>query len=421
VLASVIGNGLEWYDYMIYGFFAALVAGAFFPSSDALAAQMAVFGAFAISFIVRPIAGVAFGIYADKVGRKPALTIMIMLMAVATIGIGVTPSYAAIGVAAPIIIVLARILQGISVGGEFASATAMLTEFAPRGKRMLFGSFQMCSQAFATLLAAVVGVALATSLSDDALAGWGWRIPFLLGGVIAPIGLYIRTKVDESPAFAEMKATDHVSKAPLREVFSNHMGGVVAGIGLVVIGTTSNYVWFIYLTVFVEHELSIPFATILLSDAVAGGLLFLWCPIAGRLADAYGGARIFIGGVIGFAGLAVPLMSYVIAEPSFERLLTVQVIMTVPIAMIWGPTPGLFAGLFPTEVRTTGMSVAYNTGVLLFGGLAPFYLTVLQRWVDTPLLPALYIVAAGLVSLVLLASARQTVMRASRQIGRAHV
>jgi len=413
VISSVVGNGLEWFDFMVYGFYTALIARLFFPSNDPLVSMMLAMATFAVSFLVRPVGGVLIGIYADRVGRKPALTMMILMMGASTLLIGLTPSYETIGIAAPIIIILARLIQGVSVGGEFASSTSMLIEYAPADRKMLYGSFQMCSQAFALMLAAGSGYLLGGLLSPPDMASWGWRIPFLLGALIAPIGFYIRRHVEESPEFARLEGGAKKTKIPFTDVLRRHPGALIGGLGMVVVGTVSNYVWFIYLTSYVVQTLQLPFANVLLSATLAGAMLFILCPIVGHLCDRYGAQRLFVLGIIAFSAMAWPLIAWLTAGPSFERLLMVQFLASFAIALIWGPTPGLFAGLFPTGVRSTGMSISYNLGVLIFGAAAPMGIIWAVRQTGDQMVAAYYIIACGLLSLGLMAWGAKLRARAS--------
>lgn len=399
VASSVIGNAFEWFDFLIYGFFTGLIAKAFFPADDVFVATLLATATFAISYLVRPFGGVLLGMYADKVGRKPALTLMILMMGVSTLLIGATPPYVAIGIAAPLLVILARVLQGLSVGGEFASATAMLVEYAPAERRMLFGSLQMCSQALAISVAALFGYGLSMLLEPQDLESWGWRIPFLLGVLIAPVGFYIRRKVEESPSFVAARAGQQLT---FRQLLSRHYGSLLAGLGVCVVGTVSNYLWFIYMPLFVVQQLGLPFSNALLGSFICGAILFVLCPLAGHLADRIGARRVLCTGAVLFGLLSYPLLAWVVAAPGLDRLLTAQVSIAVVISLIWGPTPGMMAGLFPTGVRSTGMAISYNFGVLLFGGLAPLTMTTLVGMTGSKLVPAYYIMACAALALALI-------------------
>jgi MHS family proline/betaine transporter-like MFS transporter len=400
VISSVIGNAFEWFDFLIYGFFTGLIAKAFFPSGDTFVATLLATATFAISYLVRPFGGILLGMYADRVGRKPALTLMIMMMGLATLLIGATPTYAAIGIVAPILIILARVLQGLSVGGEFASATAMLVEYAPKNRKMLYGSLQMCSQALAISVAALFGYGLSTLLEPADLESWGWRIPFLLGVLIAPVGFYIRRKVEESPSFVQSKTGASLS---FRNLLATHYGALIAGLGVCVVGTVSNYLWFIYMPLFVVQQLGLPFSQALLGSFICGAILFVLCPVTGALADRLGARRVLCTGAVLFGLLSYPLFAWVIAAPDLTRLLTAQISIAFVISLIWGPTPGMMAGLFPTGVRSTGMAISYNFGVLLFGGLAPLTMTTLVGLTGSRLVPAYYIMFCAALALILIA------------------
>ena len=399
IASSIIGNGFEWYDFLVFGFFTLAISRAFFPTGDTFTSLLLTTATFAISFLVRPLGGVLLGLYADRVGRKPALTLMIGMMALSTLLIGATPSYRAIGIAAPILVILARTLQGLSVGGEFATATAMLAEWSPPGRRMTYSSLQMCSQAAAVAVAAASAFALSTLLSPADLQAWGWRIPFLAGVLVGPVGVYIRRKVDESPDFKTADRSAPAIRTPFRQLLADHWRAVVAGFGVVVIGTVSNYVWFVYLPTYVVRELALPATAGLLGSAICGALLFFLCVLTGFLADRIGAWHVFLTGVVAFALLAWPLLAYVDAAPSIDRLLTAQLICTLAIAAIWGPTPGILASLFPVRLRSTGMSICYNLGVLLFGGLAPFTLTWAIGITANRMVPAYYVLLCAVIAL----------------------
>jgi len=395
IAASVIGNGLEWYDFLLYGFFSPIIANVFFPSDNRLLSFMLTAATFAISFFVRPLGGVVLGVYADRFGRRPVLSAMILIMGLSTVLIGLTPSYAAIGILAPVLIILARVMQGISVGAEFASATAMLIESAPRNSKMLTGSYQMCSQAIAVALASLAGYLPSTLLSPQALHEWGWRMPFLLGAIIAPVGFYIRRFVPESPEFMESTGL----RSPIVDVLSQHRKAGIRSLGILIPGVVSNYVWYIFLPVFITARLKLPFTSVMLSTFICGLTLFILIPMIGHWADRWDGRRIWKWGTICFALLAYPFLHYVMAAPSFERLLVVQLVCIVPIAAIWAPSPALLAEVFPTSIRSTGMSIAYNSVVLLFGGLAPLTLTWLIAKTGSELIPAYYVIGSAILAL----------------------
>ncbi|HEV2675501.1 MAG TPA: MFS transporter [Aliidongia sp.] len=405
VVASVIGNGLEWFDFLSYAYFASTIARVFFPLDDHTASLLLTLGVFAAGFIVRPIGGVLLGLYADRAGRKRALTLLIALMAAGTLLIAVTPAYATIGLAAPALVILARLIQGLSVGGEFGSAAALLTEYAPPGRRMFYGSFQMASQGVALLLASGFGYVLTKALDAQALQDWGWRVPFLFGALIGPVGVYIRHNVGESPEFLALQAAraaaiDRAPRVPLSP------SAVICGIGVIAVGTALNYLWHSYTPTYVVEQLHLPISAALGGSTLAGLIAIVAYPLSGWLADRVGAFRLFFPAVIGFALAAYPLYAYVATTPSVERLLTAQIISTLFLSLMSGPHPGMLAALFPTANRSTGIALSYNIAVTLFGGLAPVTVTWLIAVSGSAMMPAYYQIMAAVLSLILVAATR---------------
>ncbi len=413
VLASVIGNGLEWFDFLIYGFFATVIADVFFPARNAELSLILTFATFGIGFIVRPFGGVLIGLYADYVGRQAALSLLILLMAIGTVMLGLVPGYATIGIAAPILVIIARVLQGLSVGGEFASATAMLVEYAPATRRHYFGAFQMVSQSFAVALASGMGYVLTSFLSPVALNSWGWRVPFLLGGLVGPVGFYIRRKVADAPEFvaAREQARHEAVRPPLREVLVDHGGLVLCAIGTIVCGTAATYLWNSYLPVYVVRTLHLPLAAPLAGIAICGLINMVVNPAAGALADRVGPYRVFFPAVIVAGIVTYPLFAFVVAHPSRLNLFGVQVVATLVLGAIAGPIPGLMGGFFPARVRSTALAISYNVSVTLFGGLAPLTVQWLSGVTGSRFIPAYYLVGAAALSLFLVAGFRPALRR----------
>jgi MFS transporter, MHS family, proline/betaine transporter len=402
IVASVLGSGLEWFDFLVYGYFSKIIAQVFFPSDHAFVSIALTLATFAIGFVVRPIGGVLLGIYSDRVGRRRALSVLILAMAASTLLMGLTPSYATIGVAAPLLIVLARLLQGMSVGGQFATASAMLVEYAPPGKKMFYGSFNMSSQAFALLLSSGVGLLLTTQLTHAQLVAWGWRVPFLMGALAGPIGFYIRHRVAESPEFVQLR--EHRG-APVRQsvraFFRDNTDAVICAMGVIIVGAATNYVWHSYLPLYVERQLHMPLSNALVGAFVSGVLNVALFPVAGKLCDRYGAYRLFYPVVIAWVLVSYPLFSFVVSAPTFAHLFTAQMISTVFLAAMSGSHPGMLATLFPVRNRSTGVALSYNVAVTLFGGLAPLTITSLTQWTGSSLMPAFYLIFAGLVSLAM--------------------
>ena len=406
VVASVLGNGLEWFDFVVYGFFASQIAAAVFPTGDPLVSILATWGAFAVGFLVRPLSGVVFGLYADRAGRVKALTVMIGLMAVGTLMVGLTPPASMIGIGAPLMMIAARVLQGLSVGGEYGGATALLVEYAPKGRRSLFGSFQMMSQAVSTSLASLAAFSLAALLTREQQGEWGWRIPFILGSLIGPIGVWIRLRVPESPEFVAAREA-HVAPTQVRR----EVRPVLTAVGLTVPITLSVYVWTLYMPGAAARELGLDPTVAPLSTLAAGVALFGLTPLFGALGDRWPVWRIYPTVMALFAVGTGGLFFWVLAEPSWTRLIVAQLAVAPVIACLWGFSPAMMAALFPVRARSTGMAIGYNAAVILFGGLAPFILSWLADRTHDPHTPAWYVVGASAVGLALLlagqAGARQ--------------
>lgn len=413
VIASIIGNGLEWYDFILYGFFASVISDTFFPSTNHFLSLMLALATFAIGFLVRPLGGILLGLYADHFGRKRALTLLILAMAGSTVAVGAIPGYATIGIAAPILIVLARLVQGLSVGGEFASATAMLVEYVAPGRKMFYGSMQMVSQSIGVTTAAFAGFVATASLSHGALMSWGWRLPFLLGALVGPVGFYIRRRVEESPEYEELVAHSGVARTstPLRSVLRRYPAAVLSGIGLIVVGTSATYLWNTYLPLFVTRQLHMPMQSALIGVAICGVISMCLIPFIGRLADRVGPYRVYFAAVVAFGLISLPLFSYVTQHPDRERLLEAQVVANVLMAFMAAGIPGMIAGLFPTAVRSTGMALAYNVAVTVFGGLSPLTVTWMIQHFDSRMMPAVYLMIAAVISLVLVGGTRRVWLR----------
>lgn len=412
IVTSVLGSGLEWFDFLIYAYFSKIIAQVFFPADSAFISLVLTLATFAVGFLVRPLGGILLGLYADRVGRQRGLALLITMMAGSTLLMGLTPAYATIGIAAPLLIVLARVLQGLSVGGQFATASAMLVEYAPPGKKMFYGSFNMSAQAFALLLSSSVGYLLTTKLSHLQLVAWGWRLPFLLGALAGPIGFYIRHRVAESPEFERLRELASAQRGAKHQRGSvglflrEHGDAALCAMGVIIVGAATNYVWHSYLPLYVERQLHLPLSNALLGSFASGLINLFLFPVSGKLADRYGAYRLFYPIVVAWILCAYPLFHFVSTTPSFAHLFIAQLIATVFLAAMSGSHPGMLATLFPVHSRSTGVALSYNLAVTLFGGLAPLTITWLTHVTGSSLMPAFYLIFAGLVSLALVSFTR---------------
>jgi MFS family permease len=399
IVAAVIGNALEWYDFIVFGFFTVVIARLFFPSDNQYASLLLTTATFGVGFFMRPVGGVLLGIYADRRGRKAALLMVITLMTIAIAMIAFAPTYAAIGVAAPLIMVLARLLQGFSAGGEFASATAFLTESAPATRRGLYGSWQMVGQGLAVLLGAILGTLLTRSLTPETLDSWGWRIPFLFGLIIGPVGLYIRRKLDETSAFLQSNRS-LAGQQGAGSVLMSHVKEMLACLGMVVSGTISFYVILIYIPTFARTQLHLPLDQAFLAQSIGLACEVVLIPICGLLSDFVGRKPVMITALVLDLLVTYPLFSWVSASPSFGALLTMQIILCSLFGVFNGPISTALAEQFPTRVRSTALAIAYNIAVMLFGGFAQFFVTWLIQATGTPIAPAYYLMFGAAVGLL---------------------
>jgi MFS transporter, MHS family, proline/betaine transporter len=405
IVAAVIGNALEWYDFIVFGFFTVIISRLFFPTDSQYASLLLTTATFGVGFFMRPVGGVLLGMYADRRGRKAALLAVIASMTVAIALIAFAPTYAAIGIGAPLIIVLARLLQGFSAGGEFASATAFLIESAPAGRRGLYGSWQMVGQGLAVLAGAILGTVLTHTLSPEALDGWGWRIPFLFGLIIGPVGLYIRRNLAETDAFLQSGQSSALRGAG-RRVLAAHAKEILVCMGMVVSGTISFYVILIYIPTFARTQLHLPLDQAFLAQSIGLACEVVLIPICGLLSDRIGRKPVMIVALGLSLIVTYPLFAWVSSNPSFSSLLAMQVILCGLFGIFNGPVSTALGEQFPTRVRSTALAIGYNIAVMLFGGFAQFFVTWLIHATGTPIAPAFYLIfgaAVGLLATVFLA------------------
>jgi MFS transporter, MHS family, proline/betaine transporter len=399
VVAAVIGNALEWYDFVVYGFLTVIIARLFFPAQSEYASLLLTMATFGVGFFMRPVGGIVLGMYADRKGRKAALQLIIGLMTLSMALIAFAPPYAAIGVGAPLIILLARLLQGFATGGEFASATSFLVESAPANRRGFYGSLQMVGQSLAALSGAIAGALITRGLAPEQIDAWGWRLPFLFGLIIGPVGLYIRRYLEETEAFVEARRERAVVN-PLRTVVTQNWHGLAVTFGLVICGTISYYVILVYMPTFAKTQLGMS-----MSDAFTAQIFGLVCltvaiPIFGTLSDRIGRKPVLMAATIAYFVLLYPMFAWVHADPGLVRLAVMQGVLCSLVGVFFGPISTAIAEQFPTGVRSTGLAIAYNFAVMLFGGFAQFIVTWLIRETGSPLAPAYYVMFGAVVGFV---------------------
>jgi MHS family proline/betaine transporter-like MFS transporter len=400
ILAAAAGNLLEWYDFVIYAYMAPLIALKFFPSSDPLAGLLAVFATFGLGFVVRPLGGILIGRLGDAKGRKVALLVTIFLMALGTAGIGLVPSRAAIGPLAPWLLLVCRLIQGFSAGGEWASATTFIYEWAPAGRRGFFSSLQQSSVACGMLLGSAVAALFTTLLTKNQMADFGWRIPFLLGALILPVGLYTWRKVEETPVFKRRDGTPVAIGTGMRLA--------ARAIGITVIWTVAYYAVLTYMPVFTAHFSRLGPAAALWSNALSLFVLAVTTPLFGGLADRVGRKPLLLAGAAGFAILTYPLFLLIVRSESMLPIILAQIVFALMTAIYSGGAPAAMNEIFPPASRLLWMSTGYSLATALFGGFGPFISTWLVRATGSPLSPALYIVAGALISLAAILPLKET-------------
>jgi MHS family proline/betaine transporter-like MFS transporter len=415
VTAGAIGNFVEWYDYSVYGFFAPIIASQFFPSEDRVASLLATFAVFAVAFFMRPVGAFVFGHFGDTVGRRNTLAAAIILMGFATLMIGVLPTYAQIGVLAPILLVVARLLQGFSAGGEWSGSAAFMVEYAPANRRGLYGSWQQFSIVVGLLVGSVMGGLLGVVLSEDALNAWGWRIPFILGMVVALVGLYLRLRVEDTPAFRVIEEKDEVTDAPVKESFTAHGGESLTAIGFTVAWTVAYYILLTYMPTFVSETLGLPLSQALLSNAIGLVALGALIPFTAALSDRIGRKPLLIGFSALIALLTYPL--FLLASTKVLVLIVVaQVVFGVIISLFSGPGPAALVEMFPTNVRYSALGVSYNLAVAAFGGTAPLIATYLISRTGSNLAPGIYLIVAAVITLVVVSRMKETYREPLREV-----
>ena len=401
VIATSIGNALEWFDYTVFGFFAVIMAKQFFPAQSETASLLLAFGTFGVTFFMRPVGAIIMGSFADRYGRKTALTFTIFLMMVGTAIIAFAPAYESIGILAPLLVVLARLIQGFSVGGEFGSATAFLAEQDPDWIGF-YSSWQATSQALTGVLATGFGAILSSALSPEQMEAGGWRIPFVFGLLIGPVAYYIRLRVNESYEFQAIET----SRTPLLDVLTQAKGRFLVALGVVVLGTAGVYIM-IFMPTYAMRQLGLDATGAFAANLISGVVQIALIPIVGALSDKYGRLPIASGAAIAIMIGIYPSFAWLSGTPTITTLIVVQVGFGAVFAGYAGLVPALLSELFPTRIRATGTSTSYSIGVALFGAFAPFITEWLIASSGNKTAPSFYLMAAALISLASLVAARR--------------
>ena len=396
IIAASLGNALEFYEILVYGYFAVIISKVFFPAADEAVSLLVTFGTFGASFLARPVGALFLGAYGDRRGRKAALTLSILLMTIGTALMTVMPSYGTLGILSPILVIAARLLQGFSVGGEFASSTAFLVEHRP-DRAGFFASWQWASQGLAALIATGFGVLLTNTMSAADLQSWGWRIPFAFGLLIGPVGYYGRSRMSETPEFLDAGA----ARAPLRELLVGQWDRLLLTTGAVVASTSSQYM-IVFMPAYAIKELHLPQSVGFTAALLAAALQTMVVPFVGLLVDKVGQIPIMIGAAILFAVTAYPAFVLLGAAPSLGVLIAMVCWISLLKSFFSGALPSLMAKTFPVTTRVSGMSLSYNISVPIFGGFAPFFAQSLIELTGSKLAPSYYLIATAALSLLAL-------------------
>ncbi len=407
ITGASIGNAVEWFDFAIYGFLATFIAANFFPAGNDTAALLNTFAIFAAAFFMRPLGGFVFGPLGDRIGRHRVLAIVILLMSAATLAIGLLPTYHSIGVAAPLVLLLLRCLQGFSAGGEYGGGAVYLAEYADDAHRGRTVTYMVWSGVVGFLLGSLTVTLLQAWLPAGAMDSWGWRVPFLIAGPLGLVGLYIRLRLDDTPEFKALSETDGVAKSPLREAIRTSWSAILRVIGLFVIFNIGYYVVFTYLPTYFIKTLHFAKTQAFLSSTIACVVaIILILPLA-SLSDRIGRRPLLIAGAGGFAVLGYPLF-LLLNSGTLGAAIAAHVGLAVIECLYISAAVSAGVEMFTTRVRYSGFAVGYNVCVALFGGTTPYVVTWLVGHTGNPLSPAFYVIAAAVVSLLTVLTVRET-------------
>ncbi|KJJ98669.1 citrate-proton symporter [Pseudomonas sp. 21] len=398
VFRVVSGNFLEMYDFMVYGFYATAIAKTFFPGDDPFASLMLSLATFGAGFLMRPLGAIFLGAYIDRHGRRQGLIITLGLMAMGTLLIAFVPGYATLGVAAPLLVLFGRLLQGFSAGVELGGVSVYLAEIATPGQRGFFVSWQSASQQVAVVFAGLLGVILNHWLSPQEMGEWGWRVPFFVGCLIVPALFIIRRSLEETPEFQQRKHRPTLGQV-LRSIGQN-FGLVLAGTAMVVMTTVSFYLITAYTPTFGKNELHLSDFDSLLVTMCVGLSNFIWLPLMGAVSDRIGRKPLLLAATVLALVTAYPMLSWLVAEPSFARLLEVELWLSFLYGSYNGAMVVALTEIMPADVRTTGFSLAYSLATATFGGFTPAVCTWLIHTMDNKAAPGIWLSGAAALGLL---------------------
>ncbi|MFJ7684617.1 MFS transporter [Peribacillus butanolivorans] len=400
LIASLVGSSIEWFDYFLYGTVAALVFNQlFFVNEDPTIGLLLSYASFALAFFIRPFGGVIFSHIGDRIGRKKTLVLTLSLMGVATFGMGLLPTYQAVGIWAPILLITLRLVQGLGIGGEWGGALLLAVEYAPAEKRGLFGAIPQMGVTIGMLLG-TIALSIMTLLPESAFMTWGWRLPFIFSALLVFFGLWIRKGIDETPSFKKVKESGEVPKLPIVETLKNYWREVLIAVGAKVVETAPFYIFSTFVVSYATSTLGFSRTATLTAVMIATIITTIFIPFMGMLSDKIGRKKLFIGGTIGMALFAFPYF-WLLQQKSVLLLIVATVI---GLGVIWAPITAvlgtMFSEIFDARIRYTGITLGYQIGAALAGGTAPLVATALLNRFNNSYVPvAIYIIFASLVSL----------------------
>ncbi|MGM9922640.1 MAG: MFS transporter [Bacillus sp. (in: firmicutes)] len=408
LIASLIGSSIEWFDYFLYGTVAALVFNhLFFHSDNPTVGLLLAYASFALAFFIRPIGGIFFSHIGDRIGRKKTLVLTLSLMGGSTVLMGFLPTYESIGVMAPILLILLRLIQGIGLGGEWGGALLLAVEYAPKEKRGLFGSIPQMGVPIGMLLG-TLALSVMSLLPEEDFLSWGWRVPFILSALLVIFGLWIRKGIDETPSFKKAQEKGEIAKVPFFETMRTHKKEVLIAIGAKVVETAPFYIFGTFIVSYATTQLGFSRTVTLNAVTIATVVTTILIPLMGRLSDKIGRKQLYVGGTVAMALYAFPYF-WMLHQES-KVLLIVATILGLGI--IWAPITAvlgtMFSEIFKSNVRYTGISLGYQIGAALAGGTAPLIATALLAAYDNSYVPvALYIILTSVISLLAIMTVRE--------------
>lgn len=401
IISGMLGNGLEWYDYALYAQMSFILSELFFPGHNEATRLIATFGVFAVGFLFRPLGAVLFGYIGDRYGRRTSLVIAILMMAIPTGCIGLLPTYEQIGIAAPILLTIIRIFQGLSLGGEFSGCITYIVEHSPSKHRGIAGSASVVSLIIGFLLGSFVALLFVKGLSPEAFKSWGWRVPFLLGVIIGLIGLYIRSSCDESPAYEEAKRQGHLSDKPVRQAIIQHPATIIKAFSLYITVTMPFYLTSVYLLSFTQKKLGMAVDQALIINTSTMFAMLITVILSAMVSDRIGRKPVLVFGAILMMLAIVPLF-FLMGIKTYATILIAQIILGIIVGIYVAPIPAVLVELFPTSIRYTGMALSYNLAAAIFGGTAPMVCEWLIGLTGTYFSIAWYVIACNITSLLAL-------------------